>query len=201
MQVRVSTRHTEIAPRDHDLIVEKLTRVGGKFLPMDRADIHFSEEQNPRIRDKEVCEITMEGHGHHVRCRAGGPDHLTATDRAIAKLENNLRKLKSKLDSHRNHRDPTRARLRSTATTEVPPELIEEVVAAPVEDLAMEEEFPFRIVKTKRVERLELTPIDAAMRMDLVDHNFYFFTNIDTQQAAVVYRRDDGDIGLIDQGA
>jgi putative sigma-54 modulation protein len=37
------------------------------------------------------------------------------------------------------------------------------------------------------------------MRMDLVSHDFYFFTNIDTGRAAVVYRRDDGDVGLIDE--
>ena len=56
-----------------------------------------------------------------------------------------------------------------------------------------------RIVKTKTVEKLTLTPLDAAERMELVSHDFYFFTNADTGRAAVVYRRDDGDIGLIDE--
>jgi hypothetical protein len=37
--------------------------------------------------------------------------------------------------------------------------------------------------------------------MDLLNHNFYFFRNADTGRSAVVYQRDDGDIGLIDESA
>ena len=40
---------------------------------------------------------------------------------------------------------------------------------------------------------------EAADRMELVGHGFFFFTNVDTSRAAVVYRRDDGDVGLIDE--
>ena len=57
----------------------------------------------------------------------------------------------------------------------------------------------YRIVKSKTVEKLTLSPYDAAERMELVGHSFYFFTNSSTGRAAVVYRRDDGDIGLIDE--
>ena len=110
VQINVSARHTEVAKRDRDLIIEKLSRLGGKFLEMDRAEVHFFQERNPRIHDKECCEITLEGHGHHIRCKAGGPDHLTAVDRAIEKLENKLHKLKTKLSTHRTHRDVTRAK-------------------------------------------------------------------------------------------
>lgn len=205
MHIKVSARHTEVAAKDRDLIIEKITRLGGKFLDMDRADVHFFEERNPRIADKEVCEVTMVGHGHHVRVKAGGPDHLTAIDRAIEKLENQLHKLKTKLSTHRTHRDVTRAKLYRTASTELPadllvePELDEVLVAASAE--AEELVTSVRIVKAKKVEQMELTPLDAAMRMDLVGHDFYFFTNTETGQPAVVYRREDGDIGLIDQEA
>jgi len=205
VHIKVSARHTEVAAKDRDLIIEKITRLGGKFLDMDRADVHFFEERNPRIADKEVCEVTMVGHGHHVRVKAGGPDHLTAIDRAIEKLENQLHKLKTKLSTHRTHRDVTRAKLYRTASTELPadlllePELDEVLVAASAE--AEELVTSVRIVKAKKVEQMELTPLDAAMRMDLVGHDFYFFTNTETGQPAVVYRREDGDIGLIDQEA
>jgi putative sigma-54 modulation protein len=226
VQIQVSARHTEIAVRDKDLIIEKIGRLGGKFLEMDRAEIHFSEERNPRIRDKEVCEITLEGHGHHVRCKSNGPDHITAVDRAVEKLENKLHKLKTKLSTHRTHRDVTRAKLRATADSSLSEELVAEVLGAPssgaeaalnewdvapaVEsevaetvDAASEEATTlvdsYRIVKVKSVERRTLTPLDAAIRMDLVEHDFYFFTNSETGSSAVVYRRIDGDIGLIDE--
>jgi len=205
VHIKVSARHTEVAAKDRDLIIEKITRLGGKFLDMDRADVHFFEERNPRIADKEVCEVTLVGHGHHVRVKAGGPDHLTAIDRAIEKLENQLHKLKTKLSTHRTHRDVTRAKLYRSASTELPadlllePELDEVLVAASAE--AEELVTSVRIVKAKKVEQMELTPLDAAMRMDLVGHDFYFFTNTETGQPAVVYLREDGDIGLIDQEA
>jgi putative sigma-54 modulation protein len=44
-----------------------------------------------------------------------------------------------------------------------------------------------------------MTPEEAILQMDLMSHDFFFFMNADTERAAVVYRRDDGDVGLIDQ--
>lgn len=198
VQIRVSTRHTSVSERDRQLITEKLERLS-KFLPgMDTAEVHFSEERNPRISDKEVCEVTLEGHGHHVRCRANGPDHLTAIDRAIEKLENKLHKLKTKLVRKPSHRDPSRAKLRRNATTDLP---VEELLSANGEgsEAPPEVDLEYRIVKTKKVEKLSLMPYEAAWRMDLLSHSFYFFTNIETGRPAIVYRRDDGDIGLIDE--
>ena len=210
VQIRVSARHTAVSDRDRSIITEKIDRLS-KFLPgMERGEVHFSEERNPRIADKEVCEVTLFGHGHTVRCKANGPDHVTATDMAIEKLENKLHKLKTKLNRKPHHRDAARA-----VKAQVPGEVIEELVAANgsgagheadlVEyeaDLApsMDGSVPeYEIVRSKRVEKLLLSPLEAALRMDLVSHDFYFFTNADTGEPAVVYRRNDGGIGLIDQ--
>jgi putative sigma-54 modulation protein len=202
VQITVSARHTHVADADRELIVEKISRLGGKFLEMDRAEVHFFEERNPRIHDKEVCEITLEGHGHHVRCKSTGPDHLTAVDRAIEKLENKLHKLKTKLSTYRTHRDVTRAKLRAASSTELPEIEILEPVSVGAEPLNEAESAlvsSVRIVKTKTVERMTLSPLDAALRMDLMEHGFYFFTNLETGRPAVLYRRADGDFGLIDE--
>jgi len=55
-------------------------------------------------------------------------------------------------------------------------------------------------VKNKSFAIKPMTPEEAALQMDLLGHDFYFFTNSETEQAAVVYRRHDGDVGLIDAG-
>ncbi len=211
MQIRVSARHTTVKDHDRQLIIEKIDRLA-KYLPgMESAEIHFSAERNPRIADKEVCEVTLEGHGHHVRCTANGPDQLTAVDRAVAKLENKLHKLKTRLARKPSHRDHSKAKLWAQPPAELPvEELLPEAETEVVEvvDLAAGEAevdgaagADYRIVKMKQVEKLVLVPEEAALRMDLVSHDFYFFTNADTGRAAVVYRRDDGDIGLIDESA
>lgn len=201
MQVNVSSRNTQVAKGDRDLIVKKVSRIGDKFLDMQKAEVHFFEEKNPRLTDqKEVCEITLTGHGHHVRVKANGPDHLSATDLAIEKLDNKLRKLKTKLVAHRRHRELSKAKqaanvkdLTADLLVEQPPDEANQTV----EEIAAYVE-SFRIVKKKVVENLTLTPVDAAMRMDLVGHPFYLFTNSETGGPAIVYRRTDGTIGLID---
>ena len=218
MQIRVSARNTTVRDRDHDLIVEKIDRLS-KYLPgMELADVHFFEQRNPRIKNqKEVCEVTLAGHGHHVRVKAQGPDHLTAVDLAIEKAENQLHKLKTKLSSHRKHRDMvTVQKLRTMVPEEPSNGSVATATAATEVDAATDSsthdsaeldhvtdaagiQVDYQIVRTKTVERLVLTPQDAALRMDLVDHGFYFFTNADTGRSAVIYRRDDGDFGLIDE--
>ena len=56
-------------------------------------------------------------------------------------------------------------------------------------------------MKNKSFAIKPMTPEEAALQMDLLGHDFYFFTNAETERAAVVYRRDDGDVGLIDAGS
>ena len=56
-----------------------------------------------------------------------------------------------------------------------------------------------RIVKTKAFQTKPMTPEEAILQMDLLGHDFFFFTSAETERAAVVYRREDGDVGLIDQ--
>ena len=90
MEIRVSTRRSNVGDGERALIVEKIERLS-KYLPgMDSAEVHFFAERNPRISDKEVCEVTLEGHGHHLRCKANGPDHLTAVDRAVVPVADDV---------------------------------------------------------------------------------------------------------------
>jgi ribosomal subunit interface protein len=75
---------------------EKIGRLSRFLDGMLRAEVHFSEERNPRIADKEVCEVSMEGGGHHVRCKVAAADPFAAIDLAVSKLEQQLYKLKTK---------------------------------------------------------------------------------------------------------
>ena len=196
MEVTVSARHTEVPERLRLLTEEKIGRLDRFVDGMDRAEVHFSTHRNPRIAEPEMCEVTLEGHGHHVRAKVAAADGYVAVDKAVAKLEHQLSKLKTKLQRQR--RGPGRGRaapvdgallpddMAAVASTDSPPE-------------APEGQGPPRIVKVKRFATMGLTADEAAQRMDLMGHGFFFFTNLDTGRAAVVYRRDDGDIGLIDE--
>jgi putative sigma-54 modulation protein len=183
VEITVSSRHTEVSEALRAATVDKIGRLSRLLDGMERADVHFWEERNPRISDKEVCEVTLEGHGHHVRCKVAAADGFAAVDRAVEKLEHQLHKLKSKLvkrhqgGSHR----PDKGEGNGHADGEEEPDV------------------GLRIVKTKRFAIKPMTPEEAALQMDLLGHGFFFFTNSQTERSAVVYRRTDGAVGLIDE--
>src|SRR4051794_17181546 len=191
MEITVSSRHTEVSDLLRATTIDKIGRLSRFLEGMDRAEVHFSEEHNRRISEKEVCEVTMEGHGHHVRCKVSASDGFAAVDLAVQKLEHQLHKLKTKLVS-RNH-----AASRRTGNGSAPADLDED----DAESLAGDDgAHGPRIVKTKAFRMKPMPPREAAMQMDLLNHDFFFFTNSDTEHAAVVYRRNDGTVGLIDEG-
>lgn len=98
MEITVSARNTEISPALREAVEEKIGRLARKSLRLDRAIVHFSEERNPRITDREVCEVTLDdGRGHLTRCRVTGTDSFVVIDRAAAKLEQQLEKAKTKV--------------------------------------------------------------------------------------------------------
>jgi putative sigma-54 modulation protein len=184
VEITVSSRHTEVSELLRESTIDKIGRLGRFLEGMDRAEVHFSEEHTRKAADKEVCEVTLVGHGHHVRCKVSAPDGFAAVDLAVEKLEHQLHKLKTKL-LKRTHSNGKRA----NGNGSVPG------AAADPDDQGSGP----RIVKTKAFQIKPMTPEEAILQMDLMGHDFFFFTNADTERAAVVYRRDDGDVGLIDQ--
>ncbi len=184
MEVTVSGRHTTVSEKLRNQAVEKIGRLDRYLSGMERAEVHFWEEKNPRIGDKEICEVTIEGHGHHVRTKVSAPDGFTAIDLAVDKLERQLRKLKTKIKNQRQGRGSPR----------LGEQLAHELLAETVDSA----EPVYRIVKNKKFDLREMDAEAAALQMDLLNHDFYIFTNEETSKTAVVYRREDGDVGLID---
>jgi len=193
VDVTVSRRHTEVSDNLRLIAEEKIGRLDRFVDGLEHAEVHFWEHKNPRVADKEVCEVTIAGQGHHVRCKVQAPDGFIAIDRACDKLEHQLHKLKTRL-KRRQQGGPKRQRSIDLGAAAVPAgDTLDEQTAE------AEDEVGPRIVKSKRFAMMPMTPEEAAGRMDLLGHGFFFFTNIDTNLAAVVYRREDGDVGLIDE--
>jgi ribosomal subunit interface protein len=101
VEITVSARHIDISPALRAAAEEKfgrLSRFGGG---LDRAEVHFVEERNPRIAQKEVCEVTVEGRGFVLRAKAAAADTFGAIDAAVEKLEHQLHTLKTKVVARR----------------------------------------------------------------------------------------------------
>ena len=194
MEISISSRHTDITPGLEEVVRTKIGQLDRFMDDLDTADVHFDEARNPRIIDRETCEVTLTGHGHHVRCKVNAPDAFTAVDLAEAKLERQIRKLRTKLQKRHHGRGDT---IRTGASVE--PQPVGSALDGSGPDDSDEVEPELRIVKTKRFHLGPLSPSEAALKMDLMGHGFFFFINSATGRSAVVYRRDDGAVGLIDE--
>jgi putative sigma-54 modulation protein len=202
--VHISIRHRNVHVDDvvKAAANEKLTRLTRFVQGMEQAEVCFSEEQNPRVgsKRKEVCEATMRGHGHVVRAKAAAGSQYAALDLVVAKLEHQLLKLKGKIDS-RLHGGPKAGHHHSSGLHEVPNGKAlngSGGSVAVLEAPAVTDDNTAKIVRRKQFVVTPMSPEDAALQMDLLQHDFYLFTNLDTGRASVVYRREDGHLGLID---
>ena len=102
MEITVSARNTEVSTALREAVEEKIGRLSRKASGLQRADVHFFEERNPRIAEREICEVTIDGRGDPLRCRVSGPDSFVVVDRAAAKLEQQIEKAKTKHMRRRN---------------------------------------------------------------------------------------------------
>jgi putative sigma-54 modulation protein len=182
VDITVSSRHVEVSAALRAAAIDKVGRLERYLEDMDRAEVHFSAEHNPRIEEREICEVTISGPGHVVRAKVAAADQFAAIDAAVAKLEHQLHKLKTRLVAR--HQGKLHTSAGATPRT-----------AGDGDDLGDEP----RLVKLKRFAVKPMTVDEAILQMDLLGHSFFFFENADSGSASVVYRRTDGDIGMIER--
>ncbi len=184
MDFSFKTKGVSLSDADRDVIREKFSRLNQLADANARVEVKLFEERNPSIPEKEICEVTVHSPGVVVRAKGSGIGVLAAADRVYDRLEHRLERLKGKLvdRSQPQHR-----------AAKVAPEVPEE---ESFDELALLG--GARIVKSKTFKITTMTPAEAALQMQLLSHSFYFFTNHETGRPAVVYQRNDGNVGLID---
>lgn len=182
MDVRVHGKHMQVADNLRDLAERKVGRAGRAFADGNVADVEFSEHRNPRVTDdKYRVEITAPVAGQVVRVEATGPDERAALDTAADKFERVLRRHKE--------------RLIDRSRKGVPKQPLNDRSQAAEEE---EDADALQIVRVKQFALKPMLPQEAALQMDMLDHNFFFFLNGETDQFSVLYRRRDGSLGLIE---
>jgi ribosomal subunit interface protein len=95
VDITVSSRDAEVTAAVRAACQDKLGKLSRFLDQTARADVHFFEEKNRRIADREVCEVTLEAKRHHLVAKAAGPDHFVAIDRVVQKLQHQLQKVKT----------------------------------------------------------------------------------------------------------
>ena len=163
----------------HNYAETKVGKLHRYFKEDATAAITFSIE-----KDRNQVEVTIRSSGTIFRVSESSSDMRASIDAAVASLERQFRKNKSRLEK----------RLRQGAFERT---IDEAEVASFVPDGP--EEGEYRIVRTKTFPIKPMTQEEAILQMNLLGHSFFAFRNEDANGSfAVVYRRNDGDYGIIE---
>jgi len=164
--------------------VERVARFFDEERSVSRAEVELMHERNRAVSEPEVAEATLFINGSVLKASDASEDMYASIDRMSDKLERQVKRLRGR------QIDRWQGQLKNTAEAE-------RGVAQPfvVED---EEEFGARIVRTKQFQMKPMSEEEAVLQLELLDHDFYVFTSADTGDINVVYRRRDGNYGLIE---
>lgn len=174
MNIKVVGKNIEVTEGLKAAVEKKLARLNKYFMDSVNATATLSVERNiQRIEVLIPCNNAM------LRAEVKSNDLYSAIDLVVDKLEGQVRKQKTKLEKRNGN-----ISLRFNNIKEY-------------ENFDKENE-P-RIVKTKRFAIKPMNEEEAVLQMELLGHDFFVFMNGDTDEVNVVYKRKDGNYGLIEQ--
>ena len=174
MAIVVRGKNIDITPALRDYVEKRIGKITKYFDQLGEISAVLTVEKG-----RHIVEVTVPVNGMLLRGEEATADMYTSIDLVIEKIERQIEKYKTKLAR----------KFRSAGGFKG--ELI--TSAAPVD--ASDE---FKLVKTKRFAVKPMAVEEAVLQMNLIHHDFYVFTNADTEEVNVIYRRKDGNYGLIE---
>ena len=176
MQVILQGRNVQITDRLREYVESKIDKLD-RYLPSaGEARMELAIEQTKSAEDRHVAQLTIRSKGVLLRSEERSSDMFTSVDMVMDKIRRQIDRYKSK----------RRGRHRGQA------EQLEELEMEDLEDV-----LEGHIVRTKRFSVTPMGPEEAVEQMELLGHSFFVFYNVQEDQINVVYRRRDGDYGLL----
>jgi putative sigma-54 modulation protein len=175
MRLQVKGKNLEVSDSIRTYAEEKLSKLDRHLAPPTQVELELAVEKNPSIAANHVAEATVWTKGPVLRARETSPDMRASIDQLVDKLERQVKR----------YRDKRRRRnLQGPEPVEAIPVVPE--VAEPL------------IVKAKQFPVKPMSPEEAVLQLELIGHDFFVFQNADSGDVNVVYRRHDGNYGLIE---
>ncbi len=131
-------------------------------------------------KQRQIIEATVNVRGTLIRAEVSSEDMYTSIDLVVDKLAHQITKHKKKLERKHHHHN-------NIKFDEIPEDYFDE-----------EDEVDKFIVKTKRFEVRPMDFEEAILQMELLGHNFFLFSNAESGESNVIYKRKDGNYGLIE---
>ncbi|HEV2087047.1 MAG TPA: ribosome-associated translation inhibitor RaiA [Cryptosporangiaceae bacterium] len=204
MDIVVKGRNVEVPDHYRQHVSEKLARIERYDQKLIRVDVELAHEKNPRQSAScQRVEITCKSRGPVIRSEAGAADFYSALDLAITKLQSRLSRVADRRRVHHGRRTPISVAAATAPTAEAvmpfePVAPSANGLGGPVEiQDEVDDLTPGRIVRAKEHPAKPMSVDDALFQMELVGHDFYLFSDVETGRPSVVYRRKGYDYGVI----
>ena len=175
MRIDIRGAKVEITDAIRNAITEKIGKLDQYFEKPEELKAYVVV----RVRNKEqVIEVTIPTPKFTLRSETSNEDLYAAINLTVDKLERQIRKNKTKL----------KKKFKDILQYEL------------MEVQEAEEENESTIVKRKKIELRPMDEEEAILQMELTEHDFFVFKNVDTDSTCVLYKRKDGLYGIIDTG-
>jgi ribosome hibernation promoting factor len=173
MNIIINGRHLDITPALKSYAEEKIRKFDRYLSNITEAIVTLSIEKKYRHK----AEVLLKANGLMIQAEGVTGEIYSAIDEVVEKLDKQVKKYKEKLVSFR------KGEGKAIFETQASPESLFEAG---------------KIIKRKRFDMKPMDPNEAAMQMELLDKDFFVFSNDTTGAINVIYRRKDGNYGLIE---
>lgn len=172
MKFIISGKNIAVTEGLKTAVEDKLGKLERYFTPETEISVTLSVE-----KDRQKIEVTIPVKGNIIRSEQVSNDMYVSIDLVEEVIERQLRKYKNKIvDKQQESTNFQKAYL----------------------DKDYEEDEEVKIIRTKKFGIKPMYPEDACLQMELLGHSFFVFSNAETDEVNVVYKRNDGSFGLIE---
>jgi putative sigma-54 modulation protein len=176
MELQITGKNIELAPAVRQFIKQKLGKLNRHLPNITEYKVEISEEETKSPQQHFVVQVTLDSNGTLLRGVERGEDLLKAIGKVAAVMDRQIEHYKGKL--YEKGRGSSLARS----------EFKDEESAQP----------PRKVVKVKRFAVKPMSVAEAIDQMELLGHDFFLFFNADSEELNLLYRRQDGNYGLIE---
>jgi len=181
MNFIISGKNIEVTPTLKEAVEKKLGKLEKYFTPETEVIVTLSVE-----KERQKIEVTIPVKGHIIRSEQISDDMFVSIDLVEEVIVRQLRKYKNKLVAR------YKGQISSNGNN-----FRKEFYDLEDDESTLKED-AVKIIRTKRFGVKPMFPEDACIQMELLGHSFYVFSNAETDEVNVVYRRKDGSYGLIE---
>ena len=181
MELIIKGKNMEVDQAAEDYIRGKLNKLERHLPDLSEVNVELAREKTKAAEERYVAQVTINSHGALLRGEERSANVLAAVDDVVDVLNRQIERFKGKVYRSK-RRTPPRDQIMAEFS---------EPVAEPVEE-------DREIVKVKRFPVKPMSPEEAADEMELLSHDFFIFFNAENENFSVLYRRGDGNYGLIE---